>query len=74
IKSAMDRDRLSTEAGVIAFEMEGAGVWDELPSIIVKGVCDYADSRKHKAWQNFADATSAWTYKAILERYIRADI
>ncbi|KAL2680329.1 hypothetical protein Neosp_007926 [[Neocosmospora] mangrovei] len=73
IKSAMDRDRLSTEAGVIAFEMEGAGVWDELPSIIVKGVCDYADSHKHKAWQNFAAATSASTCKAILERYIRAD-
>ncbi|RSL60576.1 hypothetical protein BHE90_015699 [Fusarium euwallaceae] len=74
IKSAVDRDRLLTEAGVIAFEMVGAGVWDELPCIIAKGVCDYADSHKHKAWQNFAAATSASTCKAILERYIRADV
>ncbi|KAH6881173.1 hypothetical protein B0T10DRAFT_411242 [Thelonectria olida] len=37
MKSAADRDRLSREAGVIAFEVEGAGVWDEVPCIVVKG-------------------------------------
>lgn len=73
IKSATDRDRLSREADVIAFEMEGAGIWDEVPSIVVKGVCDYADSHKHKGWQNFAAATAACASKAILERYIRTD-
>ncbi|KAG7402978.1 Kinesin light chain [Fusarium oxysporum f. sp. rapae] len=73
LKSATDRDRLSREAGVIAFEMEGAGVWDEVPCIVVKGVCDYADSHKHKEWQNFAAATAASTSKAILECYIQTD-
>ncbi|RSL39016.1 hypothetical protein CEP53_014386 [Fusarium sp. AF-6] len=73
IKSAVNRDRLLTEAGVIAIEMEGAG-GDEKPCIIAKGVCDYADSHKHKAWHNVAAATSASTCKAILERYIRADV
>ncbi|KAJ5899926.1 hypothetical protein N7495_004670 [Penicillium taxi] len=73
MKSAADRDRISREAGVIAFEMEGAGVWDEVPCIVVKGVCDYADSHKHKGWQNFAAATAACASKAILERYIRTD-
>ncbi|KAM6516644.1 hypothetical protein FALCPG4_014822 [Fusarium falciforme] len=73
MKSAADRDRLSREAGVIAFEMEGAGVWDEVPCIVVKGVCDYADSHKHKGWQNFAAATAASASKAILERYILTD-
>lgn len=53
--------------------MEGAGVWDEVPSIVVKGVCDYADSHKHNGWQNFAAATAASVSKAILERYIRTD-
>jgi nucleoside phosphorylase len=71
MKSAADRDRLSREADVIAFEMEGAGVWDEVPCIVVKGVCDYADSHKHKGWQNFAAATAASASKAILERYSR---
>ncbi|KAH7118152.1 hypothetical protein B0J13DRAFT_202103 [Dactylonectria estremocensis] len=73
IKSAADRDRLSREAGVIALEMEGAGVWDEVPCIVVKGVCDYADCHKHKGWQNFAAATAASASKTILERYIQTD-
>ncbi|QYT02838.1 PNP_UDP_1 domain-containing protein [Trichoderma simmonsii] len=73
IKSAGERDRLTKEAGVIAFETESAGVWDELPCIVVKGVCDYADSHKHEEWQNYAAAAAAAASKAILERYIRTD-
>ncbi|PNP48220.1 hypothetical protein THARTR1_10361 [Trichoderma harzianum] len=73
IKSAGERDRLMREAGVIAFETEGAGIWDELPCIVVKGVCDYADSHRHEEWQNYAAAAAAAASKAILERYIRTD-
>jgi nucleoside phosphorylase len=73
MKSGEDRDRTSKEAGVIAFEMEGAGVWEEVPCIVVKGVCDYADCHKNKKWQNFAAATAASASKAILERYIQTD-
>ncbi len=29
---------------VIAFEIEGAGVWDEVPCIVDRGICDYADT------------------------------
>jgi len=64
---------MSKDAGVIAFEMEGAGIWDEVPSIVVKGVCDYADSHKNKDWQDYAAATAASACKAILEKYIRTD-
>ncbi|CEJ92446.1 hypothetical protein VHEMI08100 [[Torrubiella] hemipterigena] len=73
LKSAIDRDRLHKETGAIAFEMEGAGVWDETSCIIIKGLCDYADSHKHKGWQNYAAATAASASKAVLERYIRTD-
>jgi nucleoside phosphorylase len=73
IKSAAYRDMMSKDAGVIAFEMEGAGIWDEVPSIVVKGVCDYADSHKNKDWQDYAAATAASACKAILEKYIRTD-
>ncbi|ETS86577.1 hypothetical protein PFICI_00405 [Pestalotiopsis fici W106-1] len=69
IKSGEHRDRVAEEHNVIAFEMEGAGVWDEVPSIVVKGVCDYADSHKNKEWQPFAAATAASVAKAVLERY-----
>lgn len=73
MKSAEDRDRIAMKEGIIAFEMEGAGIWDELPSIVIKGVCDYADCHKNKRWQNFAAATAASTLKAVLERYIQTD-
>ncbi|KAI8671819.1 hypothetical protein NCS57_00658300 [Fusarium keratoplasticum] len=73
IKSAAERDRLSKEEGVIAFEMEGAGVWDQLPCIIVKGVCDYADSHKNEKWQPFAAATAASAAKALLSFCIKTD-
>lgn len=73
VKSGEDRDRIAKSHGVIAFEMEGAGVWDEVPCIVVKAVCDYADSHKNKIWQDFAAATAASVMKALLERYIQTD-
>ena len=68
-KSGIDRDKYAQDFGVIAFEMEGAGVWEELPCLIVKGVCDYADSHKNKKWQDYAAAVAAATVKAILVLY-----
>jgi nucleoside phosphorylase len=69
MKSGHDRDRIAIEHNLIAFEMEGAGAWDEVPCIIVKGICDYADSHKNDVWQDFAAATAASLTKAILGRY-----
>ncbi|KAK1839638.1 Nephrocystin-3-like protein 2 [Colletotrichum chrysophilum] len=69
MKSGEHRDRIAAEQGIIAFEMEGAGVWEEIPCIIVKGVCDYADSHKNKLWQDFAAITAASVTRALLERY-----
>jgi nucleoside phosphorylase len=66
MKSEEHRDKLA-KAGVIGFEMEGAGVWDNIPCIIIKGVCDYADSRKNDIWQNYAAAVGASGAKAFLE-------
>ncbi|KAF3054746.1 hypothetical protein CFAM422_013294 [Trichoderma lentiforme] len=67
MRSGEERDRISRRDKVIAFEKEGAGVWDELPScIIIKGVSDYADSHKPKGWEKYAAATAASTTKALL--------
>ncbi|RDW78956.1 uncharacterized protein DSM5745_05808 [Aspergillus mulundensis] len=70
MKSGEERDKLASAHDLIAFEMEGAGVWDELPCVVVKGVCDYADSHKNKDWQHFAAATAASATKALLGWYI----
>ncbi|TQN66850.1 5'-methylthioadenosine/S-adenosylhomocysteine nucleosidase [Colletotrichum shisoi] len=73
MKSGLDRDRIARDHGLVAFEMEGAGMWDEVPCIVVKGVCDYADSHKNKRWQAYAAATAASVMKALLARYIQTD-
>ncbi|KAL2199556.1 hypothetical protein P885DRAFT_29928, partial [Corynascus similis CBS 632.67] len=70
IKSGEHRDQIARAKGIIAFEMEGAGVAEEIPCVVIKGVCDYADCHKNKKWQNFAAATAASVLKAVLERYI----
>lgn len=69
MKSGEERDTIARTEGVIAFEMEGSGVWERFPSscLIIKGVCDYADSHKNKEWQAYAAATAAACAKAFLE-------
>lgn len=69
MKSGEHHDKLAKKEGVIGFEMEGAGVWDNVPCIIIKCVCDYADSHKNKMWQHYAAATAASGAKAFLEDY-----
>lgn len=73
MKSGQHRDRIAEEASVIGFEMEGAGVWDSFPTIVIKGVCDYADSHKNKEWQSYAAATAASCMKAFLDEWRVSD-
>ncbi|KAL6821372.1 hypothetical protein V8C40DRAFT_250194 [Trichoderma camerunense] len=70
MRSGKDRDSIAARDNVIAFEMEGAGVWETFPAtLVIKGVCDYADSHKNKTWQAYAAATAAATTKAFLEHW-----
>jgi len=73
IKSGQHRDRIATLERVIGFEMEGAGTWDYIPTIVIKSVCDYADSHKNKQWQEYAAATAAACTKAFLEEWRSVD-
>lgn len=69
MKSGEEREVIAEEEGVIAFEMEGAGVWEGFPGrcLVIKGVCDYADSHKNKIWQTYAAASAAAYTKALLD-------
>jgi len=73
MKGGQHRDRIIPERGVIGFEMESAGIWDSIPTIVIKSVCDYADSHKNKRWQGYAAATAAACTKAILEEWRSLD-
>ena len=69
MKSGTRRDEIVAKEKVIAFEMEGAGIWDNLPTIIIKSICDYADSHKNKNWQVYSAVVAAACTKAVLEQY-----
>jgi hypothetical protein len=73
MKSGYHRDAIAAKERVIAFEMEGPGVWDNFPTVVIKGVCDYADSHKNKKWQRYAAATAAACMKAFLNEWRVSD-
>ncbi|KAF5683472.1 hypothetical protein FCIRC_4415 [Fusarium circinatum] len=66
LKDASARDRWAKEHGILCFEMEAAGVMNILPCLVIRGICDYADAYKNKAWQNYAAATAAAYAKLLL--------
>ncbi|KAG5761208.1 hypothetical protein H9Q72_010684 [Fusarium xylarioides] len=68
LKDAVARDHWAKEHGILCFEMEAAGVMNTLPCLVIRGICDYADSYKDKRWQNYAAATAA-AYAKLLLRY-----
>lgn len=73
MKCAKTRDKLSHEHNVLCFEMEGAGIMNNFPCLIIRGICDYADSHKNKRWQNYAAATAAAYAKLLLSRLRTVD-
>ncbi|KAH0553157.1 hypothetical protein GP486_006658 [Trichoglossum hirsutum] len=66
VKDSRTRDKLREDLGIICVEMEAAGIADEFPCLVVRGISDYADSHKNKTWQPYAAATAAAYAKELL--------
>ena len=68
MKDALERDRICQDlgGGVLCFEMEAAGLMNDFPCLVIRGICDYADSHKNDKWQPYAAATAAAYAKEIL--------
>src|SRR5271168_1222354 len=66
MKHGSTRERLRKELGVLCFEMEAAGLVDNFPCLVIRGICDYADSHKNKRWQPYAAATAAAFARVLL--------
>lgn len=59
VKDSVTRDYWRDKEHVLCFEMEAAGLMDSFPCLVIRGICDYADSHKNKRWQPYAAATAA---------------
>jgi nucleoside phosphorylase len=66
IRNAMERDNLKRAYNILCVEMEAAGLMDAFPCLVIRGICDYADSHKNKQWQPFAAAVAAAYAKELL--------
>jgi len=67
MRHAAERDEVSAQlGGVLCFEMEAAGLMNSFPCLVIRGICDYADSHKNKRWQPYAAATAAAYAKEVL--------
>ncbi|KAF4472106.1 ankyrin repeat [Fusarium albosuccineum] len=66
MKDAIVRDRLSAEEDVLCFEMEAAGLSNQFPCVVIRGICDYSDSHKNDEWQGYAAMVAAAYAKKLL--------
>ncbi|KAI0856303.1 ankyrin repeat-containing domain protein [Xylaria cubensis] len=69
IRDSKRRDDLNESLGgnVLCVEMEAAGLMNDFPCLVIRGICDYADEQKFKDWQEYAAAIAAGCAKELLE-------
>lgn len=67
MRDRIQRDRVSRDfGGVLCFEMEAAGLMMTFPCLVIRSICDYADSHKNKRWQPRAALVAAACAKELL--------
>ncbi|KAM0209438.1 hypothetical protein ACHAQI_006485, partial [Fusarium lateritium] len=61
VKDADTRENIFklAEEECLCVEMEAAGLANTFPCLVIRGICDYADSHKNDRWQRYASATAA---------------
>ncbi len=67
IECGIMRDLAKQALGALCFEREVAGLMDNFPCLVIRGICDYADTHKSVCWQSYAAATAAAFAKELLE-------
>lgn len=66
MRSAQHRDELRDSRNVSCFEMEAAGLMNDFPCVVIRGICDYSDGHKNKLWQPYAAVVAAAYAKDLL--------
>ncbi|KXH46440.1 pfs domain-containing protein [Colletotrichum nymphaeae SA-01] len=68
VKDGVSRDQILQQLGTgcLCFEMEAAGLMNDFPCLVIRGICDYADSHKNDRWQNYAAIVAAAYAKELL--------
>jgi nucleoside phosphorylase len=68
MKDASIRDKLIADKEVLCFEMEAAGLMNQFPYLVIRGIYNYSDSYKNKEWQRYAVIAAAVYTRDLLYR------
>lgn len=60
------RKRIRQKLNALCFETEAAGLMNDFPCLVIRGISDYSDSHKNDSWQPYAAATAAAYAKELL--------
>ncbi|KAF7508034.1 hypothetical protein GJ744_009616 [Endocarpon pusillum] len=66
VKDSVVRDELKRDMKILCVEMEAGGLMNDFPCLVIRGICDYADSHKNKRWQPYAAAVASAYMKELL--------
>ncbi|XRM40008.1 hypothetical protein ABZX51_003332 [Aspergillus tubingensis] len=66
MKNSQLRDHIGQELGVLCVDVGTTGLMGIVPCLVIRGICDYADSHTNKAWQQYAAAAAAAYAKELL--------
>jgi nucleoside phosphorylase len=68
LKDAIMRDAYAnnSDLNILCFEMEAAGLMNNLPCLVIRGICDYCDTHKNDDWHKYAALTAAAYARELL--------
>ncbi|KAF2221590.1 hypothetical protein BDZ85DRAFT_301833 [Elsinoe ampelina] len=68
VRDGVSRNQLvdRIDSAALCLETEAAGLMNNFPCLVVKGICDYADAHRSDKWQPYASATAAAYTKELL--------
>lgn len=68
MRDASVRDEITANKPVFCFETDAAGLMNNFPCVVIRGICDYSDSHANTKWQGYAAMTAAAYAKDLLYR------
>lgn len=66
MKDPFFRDRLAADTNILCFGVEAAGLLNQFPCLVIRGICDYSDSHRSKDSQGYAAMAAAVYAKDLL--------
>ncbi|KAF2181456.1 purine and uridine phosphorylase [Zopfia rhizophila CBS 207.26] len=76
VKNGVERDKIDQryQNSILCFEMEAAGLMNNFPCLVIRGVSDYSDSHKNDKWRKRAIAVASAYAKELVSQIEPSDV